>query len=346
MKAIFPISRRGVLAGAAAMSATQALPRPAIGQSRRSIVVQAFGGLFEKTLRDDIVPEFRKQHGIDVTLAIEDDTTILPKLKAARGRAPYDVVTLDNIVAILGNEMELWAPDQSAKLSNIGAIYKSSKPPATANYGCIIYEYALVYNSKKVKTPTSWRDLWADGVVVGVPHITQSYGMTFLYIAALLNGGNEHNLEPGFTAIKRLANFKIYKNVSQGLSLFQQNEIDVALFYGHRAQQMIDMGLPIAKVTPKEGSWGQRTGMQIPKATANMEAALLWVDTTLSVPYQTAFAKSLYSPTNRNVVLPPELAAKNVMGEEHVDSIKEVPWAAVLPQRDALLDRWTREFGG
>jgi putative spermidine/putrescine transport system substrate-binding protein len=268
---------------------------------------------------------------------------MLPKLRAARGRPIYDVVTLDNPIAIAG--MDLWAPDQSAKMSNIPAIYKSSKPPATANYGSIVYEYAFVHNKKKLPQVDSWGDLWKPGLVVGVPHITQAYGMTFLYIAASLHGGDAKNLDPGFAAIKALKNFKVYKNVSEGLNLFKQNEVDAALFYGHRAQQMIDMGLDIAKSRPKEGSWGQRTGSQIPKNTTNMEGAIAWVNNCLSVPYQTAFASGLYSPTNRNVVLPPELAAKNIMGEQYVDAIREVDWGSILPQRDALIEKWTREIG-
>ena len=345
MKSGLTINRRRLLEAGLAIGASQAFPLPAIGQGRPRIVVQGFGGLVEKTLREAVIPDFQKEQGIDVTLTIEDDTTILPKLRAARTKAPYDVVMCDNDIAILGAGMGLWAPDQSSQLSNIGAIYKSSKPPATTNYGSIVYEYALVHNSKKLPAPTSWADLWSDGIVAGVPHITQSYGLTFLYIASLINGGSGTNLDPGFAAIKRLKNFKVYKNVSEGLTLFQQGEIDGALFYGHRAQQMIDMGLPIVKTHPKEGTWGQRTGTQIPKAASNIEGARAWVNTTLSVPYQTAFATNLYSPTNRNVVLPPELAAKHVYGEQHVDSIKEAPWDELLPQRDALLERWTREIG-
>ena len=338
------LPRRHILVAGAAAGAITAFP--AIGQGRRSLTVQTLGGAIEKIMRDEIVPAFQKEHNIDVTLVIEDDVTILPKLRAARNRPPYDVCTCDNPIAILGAEGDLWAPDQSAKMSNSPAIFASCKPPAAANYASIIYEYACVYNTKKMKAPASWADLWGGNVVVGVPHISQAYGMTFLYIAALLNGGNEKNLEPGFAAIKRLKNFKVYKSVSQGLTLFQQNEIDVALFYGHRGQQMIDMGLPIAKTVPKEGTWGQRTGTQIPKGTSKLEEAVLWVNNTYSVPYQLAFTKGLYSPTNRNAVPPADLASKLIIGEKVVDAIKEAPWSAMLPQRDALLDRWTREFGG
>jgi len=341
MTTSFKLGRRRVLATGAALG----IAAPAIAQTRPRIIVQTFGGLFEKTLREGVIPNFEKETGIDVTLTIEDDTTILPKLRAARSRAPYDVVTLDNNIAILGGEMGLWAPDQSAQMPNAGAIYKSSMPPVTGNYGAIVYEYALVYNSKKMSAPTSWNDLWADGVVAGVPHITQSYGMTFLYMASILNGGTATNLDAGFAAIKRLKKFKVYKNVSEGLSLFQQGEIDAALFYGHRGQQMIDMGLPIVKTRPREGTWGQRTGAQIPKAAPNLDGARAWVNASLGVPYQTAFAQNLYSPTNRNVVLPPELAAKHVYGEQVVENLREAPWSELLPQRDALLERWTREIG-
>jgi putative spermidine/putrescine transport system substrate-binding protein len=338
-------SRRGLLTTAAAAAMAPALPMPAISQGRPKLVVQELGGLVEKILRENVVEDFQKTHNIDVTLVADDDITTLPKLRAARGKAPYDVCYFDNSTAIVAQGMDLWAPDQSSKLANLAEVYSSCKPPATTVYESIIYEYTLAHNKTKLPNPTSWRDLWNPGLSIGVPHITQGYGLTFLYIAAMLNGGDAHNLDPGFAAIKKLAKFKVYKNVSEGLQLFQQGEIDAALYYGHRTQQLIDAGLPLAKARPQEGTWGQRTGTQIPKGTSNLEGAIAWVNTTLSVPYQTAFAQSLYSPTNRKVVLPPELAAKNVMGEDVVNGIREVDWAVILPQRDALIEKWTREIG-
>lgn len=336
-----PTRRSLLLTGLAAAG-----PGWASAQTRPTLRVQAIGGAIEKTLREDVIPGFERDHGTDVTLIVEDDVTILPKLQVARGRAPYDVCMMDNDKAILGQEMELWAPDQSARLKNIGAIYPSCKPPATANYATMLFEYALVYSPAKFKTPpTSWQDLWTPGIVAAVPHVSQGYGLTFLYIAAVLNGGSATNLDPGFAAIKRLGNFKIYKSVTQGLSLFQQKEVDAGLFYAHRAQQMIEAGIPVAKTVPKEGTWGQRTGLQIPRQTANLDGAVAWVDTLLGVPAQTAFAKSLYSPTNRDCRFPPEQAARLILGEQRADAIRELPWKEILPQRDAILDRWIREFG-
>ena len=82
------------------------------------------------------------------------------------------------------------------------------------------------------------------------------------------------------------------------------------------------------------------------------DAQALLADATLSADdvracadSLTAFAKSLYSPTNGDCKFPPEEEKRLVLGEKHVDSIREVPWKEILPQRDAILDRWTREFG-
>jgi len=109
---------------------------------------------------------------------------------------------------------------------------------------------------------------------------------------------------------------------------------------------MIEAGLPVAKTVPKEGLWGQRTGTQIPRLTANLDGAVAWVDNTLSVPYQTAFAVNLYSPTNSKFVAAPGQEKRLILGAARVNSIREAPWAELLPQRDAILDRWNREFGG
>jgi hypothetical protein len=65
----------------------------------------------------------------------------------------------------------------------------------------------------------------------------------------------------------------------------------------------------------------------------------------MSVPYQTAFTQGLYSPTNRNVVPSDELKPKLILGQDVVDSIREMDWRIILPQRDKLVDLWTREIG-
>ena len=322
------------------------LAAPAAGQSRTPLTVMAYGGTYEKALRESVIPQFEAAHPYTVTLVVADDTLLVPRLVSARGRSPYDVITLNDDAATLLKANGLLAPDQSDKLPGLADVYASMKPPRTVVYGTTVYRYDLVYRTAAFATaPSSWMDLWRPGITVGVPAVSQSYGMTFLYIAALLHGGSATDLGPGFEAIRRLPRFKVYKNVGQGLTMFQQGEIDAALYYAHRGQQLMDLGFPVARVQPREGVYAQRTGTQIPRGTTNMPGALAWVAMSLSAPFQAAFVDQFYSPSNRTVAMAPELASKHIVGDAAVDGLRDPPWEALLPQRDAVLDRWSREMG-
>ncbi len=85
----------------------------------------------------------------------------------------------------------------------------------------------------------------------------------------------------------------------------------------------MEAGLPVAKTVPKEGNWGIRTGMQIPRHTANLQGAVAWTNTLLGVPSQTAFARSLYAPTNGRCSFPPEQQARLILGADRINAIRE-----------------------
>lgn len=335
------IDRRTLIGGTAALIASPAITARA---ATKELTVATWGGLYEQYLRKNIIPDFEKANDATVKLELGVGTTFIPKIIASPRRAPYDVLYLNDDEAYLGESANLWAPDQSAKLAGIKDIYEFMKPPAAPFYGSVVYDFPLVYNTKKMEKPTSWNDLWKGDITIGVPHISNSYGITFLLIAALLNGGDAKNLAPGFDAIKRLPKFKIFKGVTQGFTMFQQDEIDAALFYGHRARQLKEQGLPLDWASPKEGVWGMRAGCQIPRSAANMDLSRAWIEATLSVPYQQKFADALYSPSNKTVELSADLAAKNLYGSEQISKLRYPDWSIINPQRDQLLTRFTKDF--
>ena len=338
-------NRRRFLAGGTALAASS-LAMPAIAQQRHDLVVATYGGLFEKLLREHVIPPFERDHPVNVKLELGVGSTFIPKIVASPRRSPYDVIYVNDDEALLGHAAGLWAPDQSAKLKNVKDVYDIVKPPMLPEYGCTIHEFVLVYNPAKLEKPTKWADLWRPGITVGVPHISNSYGVIFLLISALNHGGDAKNMDAGFDGLKKLANMKIFKGVTQGFTMFQQGEIDAAMFHFSRAQLLKDKGLNVAWHRPTDGSWGIRTGVQIAKMAPNLDGAVAWADMVLGVPYQTVFTTDLYSPTNRNVTVPPKVAERLVLGSDQVKTIKFVPWEILNPQRDRLLSRWTRDFTG
>ncbi len=74
---------------------------------------------------------------------------------------------------------------------------------------------------------------------------------------------------------------------------------------------------------------------------------LAWklVDMYLSPEVQTAFATELFfSPTNKTVKLPPDVARKMISGPAEVDKLVLFDWAKVARQRPQWTERWNKEL--
>ena len=326
------------------LAAASLAPR-AQAQSSDSFVVATYGGLFEQILRKNVIPDFEAKHGVRVVLELGQGTTFLPKLATARRRSPYDVVYVNDDEAALGGSM-----------GAVGAGYVGSDPECGGTLPTVaaaVQGDAAVYDDGvRLPAAVSHRLGGADvmgGFVVdrpgggGAAHLQTRTGLTFLLIAALLNGGDAANIAPGFAAVKRLKNPKVWRGITQGYGMFQQGEVVAGLMYNHRAQQLVDAGLPVAMVHPKEGVWGQRTGLQIPKTATRPDLSAAWADIALGVDYQAAFAEGLYSPSNAKVPL--KQAEKFVTGEARINGLRFPDWDVINPQRDALLDQWNRVVG-
>lgn len=338
-------NRRQFLATTIASSALFASGRTALAAS--DFVVATFGGLYSDILDKKVIPGFQSANDVTIQKSLGWGAKFIPKIIASRARPPYDVVYINEDDAFFGQSAGLWEDIDTSRTPNVADIYKICRPDAVPQYSGILYEFTLVYNPDKMDKPKSWADLWDSNIVVGVPSISSTYGVIFLLIAAQLNGGGPDNMKPGFEALKRLRHMKIYKGVTDGFGKFQRGEMDAALFYRHRAQQLIDQGVNLKFVTPSEGTYGMRTGVQIPKNASNLKASFAWANLVMGVDYETAFVNDLYSPANSKVVVnDPVLRAKLIYGKEKVDSLRFADWNILNPQKSALLEQWNKDFTG
>lgn len=337
------LNRRDLLAGAGVLAASMAV-RPAFGAEK--FVIGTFGGTYEKILDASVIPGFESANNVQVQKELGWGSKFIPKIIASRKNPPFNLVYINEDEAIFGQGAGLWEDIDTSSTPNVNDIYNVCKPDVVPMYTGIIYEFTCAYNPEKMDAPKSWADLWRPGLNVGVPHISSTYGMIFLMIAAQLNGGSIENLDPGFKALKDLPNMKIYKGVTDGFGKFQRGEVDAALFYRHRIQILKDDGLGIDFTTPSEGTYGMRTGVQIPKNAGNVAAGLDWANRMMGPEYQTAFAPKLYSPSNKNVSLDPGLAAKHVYGQDKVDSLRFADWNILNPKKSELIEKWNKEFTG
>jgi putative spermidine/putrescine transport system substrate-binding protein len=71
------------------------------------------------------------------------------------------------------------------------------------------------------------------------------------------------------------------------------------------------------------------------------------VNLHLSPDCQRAYAERIYySPTIRNLELPPDLSAKLIMGEEAVRKLVDFDWDVVIANQARWSSRFTREIAG
>lgn len=336
-------ARRSVLKGAGALFLASSATSRTNAQGA-GLVLGTFGGPYEEVLRQrNILVDFDRENRTQTRMEFGSGTTFIQRMLASRMRSPYDVIYLNEDEALVGQEAQLFAPLQPQRLTNIGQIHEKLQPSQVQMYSTMLFELTCVYNANTMAEPTTWADLWKPDVRVGVCHPTNPYGLLFMQVAAELSGRSGDRLVDGIAHIKQLSNYKLYRGVVEGIQLFRQNEIDAALFYKNRAVQLADEGFPIRSTAPREGTFGLRSGVQVARTSRNQDLAFKWIDTCMSAAYQRHFADALYSPANRTVQLPPELAAKHIYGND-VATLRYLDWTNINRQKSEVYERWDREF--
>jgi putative spermidine/putrescine transport system substrate-binding protein len=116
------ISRRRLLTSASAAAATIAVGFPAIRtRAAATLKVGTYGGYFKDSFDEHIYPPFTEETGIEIESIAEPtgEAWLVQLETAARGNiAPADVSMMAQVTRIKGQNAELWAPLDEAKLPN------------------------------------------------------------------------------------------------------------------------------------------------------------------------------------------------------------------------------------
>lgn len=339
------LTRLGRLAAAA--SALLALAAsPAV--RAQELVVGIFGGSFADDSRTCHISEFEKKTGAKVALKLGSSSQFAAAIRATGGKSDFDVVYIDNSLAVqLKNEKLLDAIDRS-KLSNAADISPRAFDKDGAYVVFMTGGTVIVYDTKQVKTPpTSWNDLfkpeWAGKVAIG--DISGTSGLQLLLAVNRMKGGTLDNLDPGFAAIKPLAkqSVTLYTQADQIVSLFERGEIAMAAWYPDRAGSAIDKGLPLAVSYPKEGAVGILPALVTPKGGKQPALALKYIDEVLSRTGQACFAEKKYAgPVNLKVTLS-DKAARIVPNGPSFDAMWFPDPEVVARNVPEWTKRWQRE---
>lgn len=317
-----------------------------IGEGR-TLVVGVWGGPQEEIIREHVLKPFEAATGARVEFVLGGSSDRYARIYSEVNNPSMDVVYLSMAQSEQASADGVILPPNPDRVPE----YKNLYPIATnsGGYGVSLMAIGLMYNTDVFKeAPDSWLVMWDPknkGKVA--PFVFPgTQGTAFLVMAAKSHGGSEKNINPGFEAIKKLKPFPMVLSGIDEMNLaFKQGDIWLAPQMDGYAFNYKDAGGPVDFVLPKEGAVLSMNVAGVTKNSKNADLAEIFINYHLSQACQQAYAEVLkYGPTNRTVVLAPELAAKVVYGEASVARLYALDNKTVTANLSAWADRWNKEI--
>ena len=324
-------------------------PLAAQAQDRTlTISVYAFAQDDFKTILYD---PFEEKCGCKLVVETGNSVERLAKMEANKANPVVDMAVVSMADALSAARKDLIEKIDTAKLSNFGKLYDIAKDPNGDGMGVgyTFYATSIAYRSDKMKIE-SWADLLKPEYVghVAFPNVTTNQGPPALFMLGQALGKDTPDLKGAIEAVgeKKDEIVTFYEKSSQLVQLMQQEEIWAAPIGRFSWAGFTKLDVPVAWATPKEGQTGGMNVMILAKGSKNQDLALQFMDFWLSTDIQTKLAEKLVdSPANKDVKLS-EAAANNLTyGEETAKSLKLIPSAVALDNRDTWLKEWNNTVG-
>src|SRR5258708_2054842 len=258
------IRRRGrnfILGAAAAFLAIM----PATGQAA-DLVIGAFGGVWEQSLRKCIIEPWSKQTGKTADVVLGSSVQLMNQIAATPGKPPVDILynaTETSYEAINRGLVDKFTPETVPNMAQVADEFQklSNGYGSIHNYGAM----GLIYNGTTVAhPPKTWKD-FVEGVIAGkykasMPSVNYpSGGLTVsVWWFAKQFGGDVDNIQPGLDQVKKMrdsGNLQFWSDPNQVLNGLKSGDIDIALYWDGRAWAFIDDGNKDFKYyTPSPGA--------------------------------------------------------------------------------------------
>lgn len=170
------------------------------------------------------------------------------------------------------------------------------------------------------KAPTSWAELANGNYQVSTGDVMKATQAQFgVLAAALANGGDEKNIQPGIDFFKKIAQAGRLSSVDASIANLEKGEVDVAVvwdFNGLNYRDQIDPNR-FEVTIPTDGSILSGYTTVINKNAPHPNAAKLAREYILSDKGQINLAKGYARPIREKVELPNEVKAKLLPPEQY-----------------------------
>jgi putative spermidine/putrescine transport system substrate-binding protein len=331
------ISRRGLVTSAAAATLAARVGGAAHAQEEPAVIYD--GGVFDaggETLRvgswDGFWQDMERRLILDqmeeefnCTVAYDGAWPWFPKFVAGGvDNPPLDVtnwnleelyktaragdffVPIEELSANVPNSADLWP---FAYTTGLGITY-------------VYAGYGYAYRTDLVDPPPTefasfWEDRFADkrGTYIASNELFQ----TWFIMSSLVFGEDEYDIEAGLQAVQDALPMKISDFTGNMQTLLERGEVEIAVLPDFEVYAQIDRGVPAGWMYWEERRPILTQTKVVSRGSNEMQKRLAYayVNRCASQEFQEAVAEELYlRPTNKNVVIPENLASKGVENTE------------------------------
>ncbi|HUP35643.1 MAG TPA: extracellular solute-binding protein [Candidatus Limnocylindria bacterium] len=336
-----PVTRRRLLAGAAAACGASLIPARA--HARGSVTAAMYPGTWEEAYRTHVAPALKKAHDVDLEMTPLFAVDQIAKAQAARGAPPFDAFVLDPGPRVTAIERGLFERFDAKRLAALAQLPKD----ATDEWGVTVAAQVvgIAYNPKKVPRPKAWTDLLKDPWVsrLGMTGFQTTYGTVSIIEISRQLGGSETNVEPFFTEIRKvLPKIAAIGAPASMPSLFQQGQCDITYTNTQTVATLRGRDVDVEFVTPESGAVAFFTTMHIAKGSRAADNAYKYFDTVVSAPVQAALMQPPNNliPVNRGVKLAAGLPMTSL---DEMASFVRHDWSKINPLRAGWIERFNKE---
>ena len=316
------------------------------------LTVAWYGGNWGDAFKACVADPFTKATGVTVVPEVGTSTTTLAKLQQQKDAVKIDVAWMDGGISELAQAAGVLDSITAPGVANIAnvvpqAIYKQGD--ATYAVGTGYYALGLTYNTKKItQPPTSWKDLWTKEYAgaVTIPSPSNSAGVPWIFFLTKVWGGDTKDLAPVFKEIKALDVALFFDSSGAASNAYQSGEAIIGAHFSVGAWDLIDKGLPIGYVVPKEGAWATDARLHLVKGTPNKASAEKFINTALTPEASSCLAEKLYlGPSVKGVKVSEATGRKLPWGVNGtVADLTLFDWNVINAQRPQITETWNREI--
>lgn len=336
----------------AVTTALTALTGLALGQTK-TLYVGMNGGNFERTFTQAVFPDFEKANNVKVVVVPGTSSDILAKATAAKDKPQMHVMFLDDGVMVRAIGAGLC--EKLKPTPELDQLAPGSRLKNDMAAGVDLGMTGLAYNTKMFTekgwpAPTSWMDLANPkfkGKVVFQSVSASSFGLHAFLMFNRIQGGNERNVEPGFTKFRETIGVNVLEFIPSSAKISEMVQTgDAAIFplTPTSVATLKDKGVPVEYAQPKEGSVVLMVAECVIARNSEPELAQKLAAYLLSAGAQSkALAAGNIVPSNtRAKATSPETEKKLAAFHGFMKTAVNIDWDAVNEKRPEWNTRWNK----